>query len=232
MHGLPDSAIYEKALEYWPYITSWNRVLEYVHRQAPQNGSLVDLMCGPGYLLGKIASIRTDLSLKGVDIDKRYIVHAKEKYPSIVFDREDILSWKSVERFDVVTCTGSLHHIPYEQQEQAVQKMASLVKPDGFVIISDSYVGDYVSETERQVAAAQLGFEYLKATIQNGASKPVVQSTIEILWNDVLKKEFKTSLKKRKAVFEAVFEKVETVKTWPGAKTKYGDYVSICRTKV
>ena len=78
-------------------------------------------------------------------------------------------------------------------------------------------------------ALAKLGYEYLRETIQNGAPEPVVEATIEILWNDVLMKEFKTSMKKRQVMYEEFFDNIETFKTWPTLESEYGDYISICR---
>jgi len=229
MKGLPDSKIYELELKYWPYKTSWKKVLNYICEKVPQNGTLIDLMCGPGFLLGQIVSQRKDIRLKGLDIDKRYIDYSKEKYPEIDFELNDILSWKTSELFDAVVCTGSLHHIPYEKQESAVKKMAEIVKSQGFVLISDSLIDYYKDEKERKLAAAKLGYEYLRGTIENGAPDEVIEPTIEILWNDVFMKEFKTSLVKREAILKSIFSKVETIKTWPKFKSEYGDYIHICR---
>jgi SAM-dependent methyltransferase len=231
MKGLPDSKIYEQELEYWPYKASWHKVLDYVCQNTPENATLLDLMCGPGYLLGKIAERRKDLKLVGMDIDERYISYAKEKYPQISFEPGDIFLWKPNILADVVTCTGSLHHVPYEQQEQAFQKMAAMMKPEGFFLLSDCYIDDYSSEKERKLAAAKLGYEYLIGTIKNGAPDPVTEPCIDILWNDVMMKEFKTSMKKRQLIFEKYFEKVETIKTWPKVESEYGDYISICMNK-
>jgi SAM-dependent methyltransferase len=231
MKELPDSKIYEQELEYWPYKASWHKVLDLLCQNTPINGSLLDLMCGPGYLLGKIKEKRKDIMLKGVDIDKRYIDFAKEKYSQINFELSDIFSWKPKEQFDAVICTGSLHHIPYEQQENAVEKMASIVKSDGFILISDCYIDDYANETERKISAAKLGYEYLKGTIENGAPDPVIEPCIDILWNDVFMKEFKTSMTKRADIFNKVFDNVETFKTWPIFESEYGDYITICRKR-
>lgn len=156
----------------------------------------------PGYLLGQIAAQRKDLTLLGVDSDERYIDHSREKYPGINFEVGDILLWKPKEPFDVVICTGSLHHIPYEKQEEAVERMASMVKPSGFCIISDCHIDDYSDEKERKIAAAKLGYEYLRETINNGAPEDVVAATIDILHNDVMMDEFKTSLKKRLPIYK------------------------------
>ncbi|MFH1395963.1 MAG: class I SAM-dependent methyltransferase [archaeon] len=229
MSELPQPDVYEQELIYMPYRESLRQVLEYLCSNSPRNASLLDVMCGPGYLLGMIASRRKDLRLKGVDIDERYITHANAKYSLIDFESGNLLSWQPPEQYDVVVCTGALHHIPYEQQETAVKRMASMVKPEGIVLVSDCYVDDYLDETERKVAAAKLGYEYLRATILNGAPQQVVEETIDILSNDVLMKEFKTSLRKRAEVFNRVFGDVLTIKNWPNFESEYGDYVSICR---
>ncbi|MFZ5955313.1 MAG: class I SAM-dependent methyltransferase [Nanoarchaeota archaeon] len=228
---LPDSEIYEQELEYMPYKDSLNKVISYISENAPQNGSLIDLMCGPGYLLGKIALARRDLKLEGSDIDERYISFATQKYPHLKFKLEDVLSLNPEKQYDIVMCTGALHHVPYDKQEEAVRKMTSLVKPNGFLLISDCYIDDYANETQRRIAAVKLGHEYLKETIQNGAPEEVIIPTIEILANDVLMKEFKTSLKKRTEIFKRLFSNVRTFKTWPNFESEYGDYISICESK-
>lgn len=229
MKSLPDSRIYEEELRYMPYRDSLQKVFDFICQNAPESGALIDLMCGPGHLLGKIASMRKDLKLRGVDIDERYIPYAKTKYPQIDFALGDMLIWDPKKQYDVVICTGSLHHIPYEEQEKAVERMASMIKPEGFVLISDCYVDDYSNEIERRVVAARLGYEYLRETIQNGAPQSVIEATMAILWNDVLMKEFKTSIKQRLPIFEKVFRSVETFKTWPAFESEYGDYISVCR---
>ncbi len=69
MRQLPESEIYEEGLRFWPYKDSLQGVLERVIKYAQQNGTLLDAMCGPGYLLGEIAKKRPDLKLSGMDID-------------------------------------------------------------------------------------------------------------------------------------------------------------------
>ncbi len=229
MKELPESEVYELELRYMPYRDSQKKVIEIITRLAPKDGTLVDLMCGPGYLLGRLAQTRPDLTLTGVDIDPRYISHSHQRYPGITFLENDIMKWQPGQEFDVVACTGALHHIPYENQEEAMESMAAMACPGGFVLISDAYVDDYPDEKGRMVAAAKLGTEYLLATIQNDAPKEVIQATIDILFNDVMMDEYKTSLAKRLPAMEKIFRKVETTKTWPALVSGYGDYISICQ---
>lgn len=234
MKQLPETEIYEAGLAYWPYKASLQTVLDHVVAHAPQNGSLVDVMCGPGYLLGKIGEKRQDLVLYGVDIDDRYVSHGNRTYERAAFGRGDVLGWQPPVPIDVVICTGAIHHVPYEKQGLAIENIASMVKPGGFAIISDCYVDDCANEMERKLAAAKLGYEYLKTTIENGAPDAVVGWTVDILSNDVLMEEYKMSIEKRMPLLERHFRSISTAKTWPhhehGAMplTGYGDYVHVC----
>lgn len=228
MKQLPESEVYEEGLLYWPYRASLEKVLDYIATHAPKCGDVLDIMCGPGYLLRRIAQKRSDLILMGVDIDERYVSYGRKTCPDVSFEQGDVLNWGPLISFEVVVCTGAVHHIPYEQQEAALANIASLVSPGGFAIISDCYVDDYSDEIERKLAAAKLGYEYLAETIRNGAPDKVVEWTVDILWNDVLMHEFKPSLAKRLPVLKKCFGKVITLKPWPTIESEYGDYIHIC----
>jgi 2-polyprenyl-3-methyl-5-hydroxy-6-metoxy-1,4-benzoquinol methylase len=230
MKQLPLPDIYERELFYMPYRVSVNEVINYVISNAPKNGSVLDLMCGPGWMLNQIKIKRPDLNLFGVDIDKRYISHSKKKYLGIKFEEGDVLVWKTGIKFDVVLCTGSIHHLPYEKQEDFIKRIPGLIAPKGFSILSDCHIDDYNNETERKLAAAKLGYEYLIQTIKNGADNEVIDATADIINNDVSMNEYKTSTKKRFPIYKKYFSKVEVNKTWPKDKNaEYGDYWVVCR---
>jgi 2-polyprenyl-3-methyl-5-hydroxy-6-metoxy-1,4-benzoquinol methylase len=229
---LPEAAVYEKGLRYWPYRESLHKVLELVCKHAPQHGSVLDMMCGPAWLLGQIHKKRPDLSLCGMDVDMRYVRYNRATYEGH-FDQGDILTWKPRSPynrgpFNLVLCTGALHHVPYRQQNLAIKNIASMVDEKGAAIISDCYVDEYATEAERKLAAAKLGYEYLQETIQNGANDQVVAWTADILYNDVLRHEFKTSIGKRAPQFTKYFKRITTMKTWPMEQVGYGDYVHLC----
>lgn len=224
---MPEAAVYEQELKYMPYTKSLTRVIETICSRAPHQGKLVDLMCGTGYLLREIRKRREDLSLVGVDIDPRYISFAQEQNPGIVFETGDVLTWNPPAPFDVFMCTGALHHVSYDKQEEAMRKMAAMIHPKGFGLVSDCYVDNYSNELERKLAAAKLGYEYLKETMRNGSPDEVTAVTADILKNDVMGIEFKTAIARRLPIFDALFRRVETFKLWPDEQTEYGDYVTI-----
>jgi 2-polyprenyl-3-methyl-5-hydroxy-6-metoxy-1,4-benzoquinol methylase len=228
---MPEAEVYEQELKYMPYRVSLSKVVRIVVSRAPRCGRLVDLMCGTGHLLGKIREHREDLLLVGVDIDPRYVDFASARHPTIRFKRGNVLNWKAAEPFDVFTCTGALHHVPYEQQENVMRNMAGMIGEEGFGIVSDCYIDDYANELQRKLAAAKLGYEYLIATMMAGATDDVTAVTADIMKNDVMGREFKTSFARRLPIFQKYFGKVETSKEWPIFLTDYGDYVSVLEEK-
>lgn len=229
MKQLPDPKIYEKEFKYMPWGVLIRDVLRLVLRVRKES-KVLDLMCGPGYLLSKIHEKRKDLFLTGVDIDSRYIRYARRKYKGIDFVKADSLKWQSRAKFDLVLCTAGLHHLPYAQHEKFIRKISNLLAPEGFCILADPYVAKYSNEKQRKLAAAELGFNYLKATIENNSSDDVIAATIDILFNDVLPKgEYKTFIDRVKKFAKKYFGDVKVVKTWPKFKSNYGDYYLILR---
>lgn len=231
MKNLPFSETYEKEFEYMPWKTILEKVLGIVVNKSPEKGKVLDLMCGPGYLLDKIKERRSDLFLVGVDINEEFIAHAKKRNPDTDFFVEDVMEWTSGEKFDIVTCTGGLHHLPYEKHENFLKKIRELMNTNGICIVADPYVDDYTNEKERKTAASKLGYEYLLAVIEKNAPSEILAATIDILHNDVLKYEFKTSIIKIKPIFERFFSNVEIHKTWPNSDSQYGDYYILAKNK-
>lgn len=227
-----DPAVYERELPLIPYIESLRFVTSQIVENAPRNGSVLDLMTGTGFLPNRIREVRPDLTFLGVDIDSRYVAYGSGKYPEIRFEQGDVLTWQPQERFDVVMCTGAIHHLRYEKQEDFIARIPGMVRSDGLVVLSDCHINDYSTERERRLGAAILGYEYLVEAIRNGADDDVVRATVDIMKNDILMKEFKTSIEKRRAVIEKYFSVQEVRKTWPDdgkSTTGHGDFVFICR---
>lgn len=227
---MPEAELYELELEYMPYRDSVEKVVEIIAKQAPKNTRLRDIMCGTGYLLNRISQVRPDLELMGADIDERYVEFARGKYPHIQFSINDARRLVHDGLVHVVTCTGALHHVPWNEQEKVVQNMANMLigARDSFCLVSDCYIDNYNTEGERKTAAAKLGYEYLKASVKKGCPDSITQILIDIMRNDVMGVEFKTALWKRLPIFGNLFEKMETYKTWPPeAREGYGDYITV-----
>ncbi len=229
MKQLPDPRAYERENTFFPWGNVITLVTQEVVSTAPQRGSVLDLACGPGFLLGKIHERRPDLVLEGVDSDERYISWARTKYPFAQFTRADVLEWKPCKKYDVITCTAGIHHLPYEQQEPFLRRIPSWLAPSGVFIAADPYIDDYHDEKTRKSAAARLGHEYLLASMDRSAPDDMLEAAIDIMHNDVLGFEFKTSLRKLEPIFREVFRSIAVHKTWPSEETEYGEYAVVCR---
>jgi 2-polyprenyl-3-methyl-5-hydroxy-6-metoxy-1,4-benzoquinol methylase len=232
MQNLPEAETYELEFKFMPWGLLIKEVLKYIIANVPYNGRVLDLMCGPGYLLGLIQKECPNSRCTGVDLESEFIRHAKAKHPGVYFCLDDATRWQSEEKYDVVICTAGVHHLPDEIQESFIQRLAGFVKPGGFAIVADPYIGVYSNPQERQLASAELGYEYLKATINNGAPKEVIQAALQVQWNDVMLDEWKTSANAMYAMLNRHFDKdsITARKTWPlDRTTEFGDHYFILR---
>ena len=227
MKELPKSDIYEQEFEYMPWGILIDKILTIIQEEAAQDGTVLDLMCGPGYLLGEIEKRRNDLFLEGIDISEKFINFAQNKYSKISFQVVNALLWNPTKKYDIILCTGGIHHLPYDEQAPFIRKIPAALNPNGFVIFADPYIDDYSNELARKQAAAKLGYEYMIATIKNGANDDIIKATVDILYNDVMGFEYKTSIKKLKPIFKKLFPQLEIKKTWPESESEYGDYYII-----
>jgi 2-polyprenyl-3-methyl-5-hydroxy-6-metoxy-1,4-benzoquinol methylase len=229
MQNLPTAETYQREVKYMPWGILTSEIIDYVNKNIPTNGVVLDLLCGTGNLITQIQKKRPDIKFVGVDLESEYIEYAKKQNPRAEFVVADAFSWEAKDKFDVVLCTGGLHHIQHDKQKAFVKNISELVKDNGFAIIGDPYIDSYSNETERKIASARLGVEYLIATIKNGATDDVIKAASSLIDNDIFLIEFKDSVKNVEPYFNQYFSKVVKHKTWPKTETQYGDYYFILR---
>lgn len=229
MKELPSAEVYEQEFLYMPWENLVEEVANLIRDIAPQDGKVIDLMCGPGWLLRKIARTRPDLCLKGIDINEEFIVRAKKKLRIAEFQRADVLTWETQEKYDIVLCTGGIHRLAYEKQAIFIRKIRMLLHSSGTAVFADPILDNFRNEKERQLAAVKLGSQLLSALIEKQAPEKVIRAYTDILGNDVLGYEFKTSLIKAQHLYKEVFSQVETKKVWPKKQSDYGEFYFICR---
>lgn len=230
MKSLPAPGIYEKEFKFMPWGDLIREIAEWIIKNAPPHSTVLDLMCGPGYLLGLLARARKDLFLTGLDIDGRYIDFARHKYKSVRFILADILNWQPDRMYNLVLCTGGFHHIHFDKQHLLLELITQCLEEKGVCILADPFIDPYTNELERRLAATQLGYEYLKAVIRREAPNDIVASAILILYGDILLDgEYKTFLGNFLKMARLLFSEIETHKTWPDVDSDYGDHYLILR---
>jgi trans-aconitate methyltransferase len=231
MKKLPEPEIYRLEMQFMPWGELMRYVAATVAKKIPFGGSLLDLMCGPGYLLDLIHAQRPDLSLTGVDLDGEYIRYGSSTNPRVRYMQADVRTWLDLKRYDCVLCTGGVHHLPYADQPQLFTKMAAMLKDDGFGICADSCVGEYANEWERKLGALELGHGYLQEVLNSKAPSFIITAAVDILHNDVLADgEYKNSLSRLVEMAEEAFDWIDVRRIWPIiGSDQWGDHILILR---
>lgn len=126
--------------------------------------NLIDVGCGGGILSESLAKVGANVT--GVDLAHESIEvaksHANENNLNINYLLEDInvLSEKTPEQFDVLTCMELLEHVP--SPDEMVKTCAKLVKPGGQLFFST------INRTWKAYLKAILGAEYVLGMLPIG----------------------------------------------------------------
>lgn len=103
--------------------------------------SVVDVGCGPGYMLKLVSELNPEARLVGLDFSHEVLKVASEICPSATFQKHDVYE-KLGETFDFAVCSEVLEHLDYPSKalDQTVSSTLSIVLtvPNGR---KDSYPG-------------------------------------------------------------------------------------------
>lgn len=118
----------------------------------------VDVGCGNGAAVLHVADT-FQLSVVGVDVDPEQIRLARlaaEARRDVVFLHADTTCLPFEDgRFDIVATNKTTHHIP--QWRQAVNEMARVLKPGGYLVYSDLTVPAWLAMRLRSVLGGRAG---------------------------------------------------------------------------
>jgi 2-polyprenyl-3-methyl-5-hydroxy-6-metoxy-1,4-benzoquinol methylase len=113
-----------------------------VVRMVGQNKRVVEIGCGPGSIT-KILATQGQNKVTGLELDSEAIAIAKSFCDKIFQADLNSTDWPRLlddyERFDVAVAADVLEHL-YDPWT-ALQRMVSLIKPDGYLVISLPHVG-------------------------------------------------------------------------------------------
>lgn len=224
--------VYEEEIHVTPWITLLRRVAQRCAEIAPARGRLLDAMCGTGTLCREIHALRSDLYVTGVDNDVEVVSYANTRGGDRVRALHgDILEWQPEDAFDIITCTGGLHHVSPSSQPALLDRFRRWLKPGGRVILADPLIGEYGTERERQANVLQLGAAYIAAGISGGGSTEVLSALADILRRDLEKNEWKRTLSQVETLLSNRFVVIEQAKVWPNGTAEYGDYYFVLESQ-
>jgi len=115
---------------------------------------ILDLACGNGRLYDFLSSslAKKTIDYLGIDDDSELLDIAKKQFPQAEFKQYDLLNddrWATAatQKFDLICIFGLTHHLPQNQQiENILQTCQKLLKPTGFVVISN---WQFATQTDR-----------------------------------------------------------------------------------
>ena len=126
---------------------------------------VLDVGCGGGILSESLASLGAevtaiDASEKTINIAKAHARKVKSQVTYLHTTTEDILSNKSNQKFDVITCLEMLEHVP--DPSQTINEFSSLLSPKGNLFIST------INRNPRSYLFAVIGAEYILNLLPRG----------------------------------------------------------------
>ena len=142
--GIDDNKIvkaYDR-ISQWPQFRAIRQIIIHELKKHHPQGTLVDVGCGPGYLLVDMARVFNDLKFIGVDISSQMAEKATGNIAStgfierVSFRVGDIqgLPFES-NSLDFVVSTLSLHH--WLQPSQGFKEILRVLKPSGQFLVFD-----------------------------------------------------------------------------------------------
>ena len=117
----------------------WERFLEELVARVPDGGRVLDLGCGNG---AKIARLAEKFQLVAVDLSKEQLRLARVKVPGATLVHGDFTALDfSAQTFDAVTAFYSIMHVPREAHRALFGRIVRYLKPGGLFLGSLSHVG-------------------------------------------------------------------------------------------
>ena len=108
-----------------------------------EKSSVLDLGCGKGFLLHDLKEMVPGISVAGLDISKYAIENGMDSVkPFMVLGSADELPYAD-NTFDMVLSLDTIHNLPLEKCEKALQEIMRVCKPNGHkFILVDAYNND------------------------------------------------------------------------------------------
>jgi ubiquinone/menaquinone biosynthesis C-methylase UbiE len=117
----------------------WQRFLDELAGRLPAGARLLDLGCGNG---AKIARVADRFDVTAVDISEQQLRLARVAVPDALFLQADFTELDlPLEELDAVTALYSIVHVPREEQPALFARILRWLKPGGLFLASLSHVG-------------------------------------------------------------------------------------------
>jgi len=117
----------------------WERFLEELASRLPEGAHVLDLGCGNG---DKLARLAEEFEVTGVDLSAEQLQLAGARVPEAKLIHADFSELELAEEsFDAVTAFYSIIHVPREAHAELFARILRWLKPGGLFLASLSHVG-------------------------------------------------------------------------------------------
>lgn len=138
--------LYDKIANWWNEqhlnsdygIKQLERAIQFVKNK----NSALDVGCGAG---GRMISrlIQDGFDITGIDASSKMIEIAQQKHPNSKFINENIITWETNQKFDLILAWDSIFHLPLNEQKNVLTKICLMLNPEGIFIYT---LGDAIGE--------------------------------------------------------------------------------------
>ena len=136
-----------------------DRVQADLNIQAPEKGSLLDVGCGGGHILERLAEKFPQLNLAGVDLSEEQVERANQRLRPYV-SRTQIRQGSALnlpyppDKFDVVLSTGSFKHWP--DQVLGLSECVRVLKPGGRLLVMEADRGCRLEDVDNLFSQTEI----------------------------------------------------------------------------
>lgn len=167
-----DPAKYDRAIVNHPFYKEMVAEIIKTIKKHNSDPRILEIGMGPGTLTEHILKIDFK-DFVGLEPEKEDFDYVKKKFFNIKknkinFKNEDLWTFSSDEKFDIITTSFVDHHIPMDKKIKYYKKILDLLKPDGIYIAGEEPIGSYTNEDERILKLFQYHGNIIKTCIEEG----------------------------------------------------------------
>jgi len=127
---------FEEAIRAGKILPLVSRIAMEHYSQFTKPFRIIDVGCGRGWLTALLRNFGT---VVGIEPVSDVVAHAQRLFPDLKFivsTPGNYFCELEFEPFDMVVCSEVVEHVPYNQQKQFLEDLASLVVPNGYLLLT------------------------------------------------------------------------------------------------